>query len=304
MLLTIEKKEKKSSGRLDQRVGNGPWVVYGDFNTVRYPSEKKNCGRISKAMNDFSEFIMDLNLLDPQLECGKYTWRKGDRHDVAARLDRFLVSNEWDEGSKNIKQSVLPKVASDHTLIMSQCGNWEPAKSYFKFENWCLHTEGFLERVKEWDFSKSGQGNLALQKQSILGQLAELEETQDQRILNEEEIHSKAELLLEFENIAKYEEISWRQRSRVNWLKQGDNNTKFFHRTANAHKRYNSIDELNVNGEAVKSPEVIKKAIVDFYRELYTETETWRPLGNCRGGQIISEEDNIMLQKEFEDQEI
>ncbi|WMV18956.1 hypothetical protein MTR67_012341, partial [Solanum verrucosum] len=233
-------------------------------------------------MNDFSEFIMDLNLLDPQLAGGKYTWRKGNRHDVAARLDRFPVSNEWDEGFKNIKKSVLPKVTSDHTPIMLQCGNWEPAKSYFKFENWWLHTEGFLERVKEWWTSL----------------------TFNLRTLNVEEIHSKAELLLEFENIAKYEEISWRQRSRVNWLKQGDNNTKFFHRTANAHKRYNSIDELNVNGEAVKSPEVIKKAIVDFYRELNIETETWRPSGNCRGGHIISEEDNLMLQKEFEDQEI
>lgn len=119
-----------------------------------------------------------------------------------------------------------------------------------------------------------------------------------------EEIHSKTELLLEFENIAKYEEISWRQRSRVNWLKQGYNNTKFFHRTANAHKRYNSIDELKVNGEAVKSPEVINKAIVDFYGELYIETETWRPSGNCWGVHRISEEDNLTLQKEFEDQEI
>ncbi|WMV07496.1 hypothetical protein MTR67_000881 [Solanum verrucosum] len=100
-------------------------------------------------------------------------------------------------------------------------------------------------KLREW--SKSAQGNSALQKQNIVNQLAEFEEVQDQRTLGEEEIHSKAELKLEFENIAKYEEIAWRQRSRVNWLKQGDNNTKFFHRTANSHRRYNNIDELNVD---------------------------------------------------------
>lgn len=61
-------------------------------------SEKKNCSRISRAMTDFYEFIDDMGLLDPHLVGGKYTWRKGNRHDIAARLNRFLVSYEWDEG--------------------------------------------------------------------------------------------------------------------------------------------------------------------------------------------------------------
>ena len=95
-------------------------------------------------------------------------------------------------------------------------------RSYFKFENWWLQTEGFLDRIKEWwrsfdcegrpDFilafqlktlkielrecSKSAQGNLALQKENIVNQFAEFEEVQDQRALGEEEIHSKAKLLL------------------------------------------------------------------------------------------------------------
>jgi len=59
-----------------------------------------------------------------------------------------------------------------------------------------------------------------------------------------------------------------------------------------------------VDGEATKNPEVITKEIEKFYQRLYTETETWRPAGGCRADRRVSIEDNQMLQKEFEEQEI
>ncbi|WMV46576.1 hypothetical protein MTR67_039961 [Solanum verrucosum] len=90
MLQIVKKKENKVWWEVGTARGlfNGPWVVCGDFNTVRFPFEKKNCSRITKSMTDLSDFIEDMNLLDLQLAGESYTWRKGDKHDIAVRLDR------------------------------------------------------------------------------------------------------------------------------------------------------------------------------------------------------------------------
>lgn len=56
---------------------------------------------------------------------------------------------------------------------------------------------------------------------------------------------------MEFEEVAKREEIAWKQRSRVQWLKHGDQNTKFFHRTATSRKRFNSMEQLVVEGNNI-----------------------------------------------------
>lgn len=53
--------------------------------------------------------------------------------------------------------------------------------------------------------------------------------------------------------LAIMEEISWRQKSRAVWLREGDRNTKFFHRLANSHRRHNFIGKLEVQGEEVET---------------------------------------------------
>lgn len=85
----VEWKGKDTWGELGaaRDLCSGLWVLCGDFNTTRYPSEKKRCLRINKAMTDFSEFIEDMELSDLELKGNKYTWRKGDRQNIAVRLD-------------------------------------------------------------------------------------------------------------------------------------------------------------------------------------------------------------------------
>lgn len=62
----------------------------------------------------------------------------------------FLISPEWSDTFKSIKQIAVPKVMSDHRPVLLLNGDWEDNPSYFKFENMWLQEEWFLDKIKEW----------------------------------------------------------------------------------------------------------------------------------------------------------
>lgn len=74
------------------------------------------------------------------------------------RIDRFLVSSDWDELYSSAVQQLLPRPVSDHFPILLYCGGIKRGKGPFKFENMWLETEGFVERVRRWWNSYNFQG--------------------------------------------------------------------------------------------------------------------------------------------------
>lgn len=68
---------------------------------------------------------------------------------------------------------------------------------------------------------------------------------------------------------------------------------------ATARKRLNSIDSLLINGELSNDPIAIKDSIVDFYQDLYKESENWKPYLNLNEVQSISTEERNNLEESF-----
>ena len=56
-----------------QHLWEVPWCYIGDFNIVRFPSERLGGSHLTPAMEMFFEFIEELSLINLPLEGGSYT---------------------------------------------------------------------------------------------------------------------------------------------------------------------------------------------------------------------------------------
>ena len=96
------------------------------------------------------------------------------------------------------------------------------------------------------------------------------------------------------------EEISWRQKSRALFLKEGDNNTSFFDKLANSHSRANTMRGVEVDGIMYEAKSDIQDQVVGFYKSLYQEPEDWRPTVDGLDFASLDEADRLSLEREFD----
>ena len=71
----------------------------------------------------FSDLPLENNsLVDLPLEGTSFTWFRDSRLPSMSRIDRALVSLDWEEHFENVSQRVLPRVLSDHCPLLLEAG--------------------------------------------------------------------------------------------------------------------------------------------------------------------------------------
>ncbi|GKV33229.1 hypothetical protein SLEP1_g41758 [Rubroshorea leprosula] len=158
------------------------------------------------------------------------------------------------------------------------------------------------EFLREWN--KGVFGDIEAQFERAATKVASVDMKNEDFMLEEDEVHERQEGFQEIWDILRKRETLWRQKSRSNWVKLGDANTRFFHKIANGRKACNGIVGLSCDGQWVEEPEMVKKAAVDYFQKLFCG-ESWnRPKPAGITFKQIIEEMRVWLERPFSVEEI
>lgn len=143
-----------------------------------------------------------------------------------------------------------------------------------------------------------------MEKAECLKQFKELEK-QDQASPPSKEMKlRREELQKNYMGWLKLEEASWRQKARMDWLRFGDINSKFFHQMATTRKRKNSIASLRVGNTLVNGQQQIALVISQFYTDLFMDPVPNRPRLEGLIFNSISEEKAMQLERPVTEKEV
>lgn len=267
-----------------------PLMVFGDFNEVMKPEERKGGNRLYAGMEDFQAWQQEMGLVELPLLGRKYTWY---RNSSASRIDRVFIDVEWLEIVSDLKLWGLERSLSDHCplLVGSEYVDWGP-KPFRVLDVWfsnptfkklvenewkVLGNIPVYEKlkklkapIKKWNNEKFGyiDGKIS----EIEAEVKKLDLVCDVRNLNEVELARKQALVAQLWIWLKKKESYWYQLSRVKAVTLKDKNTKYFHLTASFRKSRKYIKEITCDGKTFVNPRAIKKEIVRYYKNLYSNT--------------------------------
>ena len=100
-----------------------------------------------------------MELKDLPLQGGSFTWRGGLNNQRMARLDRFLVTDDWNAHLGGASQRLMSRPTSDHFPVLLEAGGLlVKGPLPFRFENMWLKADGFKILINDWWLSFEARG--------------------------------------------------------------------------------------------------------------------------------------------------
>ncbi|KAK3218118.1 hypothetical protein Dsin_012088 [Dipteronia sinensis] len=281
-------------------MSNLQWLCIGDFNEIAIRNEKLGGQeRPRRLMEEFREALDFCGLEDLGFSGLAYTWcNKSDRESmIQEHLDREVSCYNWKKlfpGSyvnhleflrSNIMPIVVEVLDSDGITVKRKCRGGR-----FHFENCWADREDCRDLIRcFWLPSRSGGAvdNVVSTIQKCTLQLLNWNtrkcvDMKKALVETQKELRHAMNLIQpDFMTIysnggskigqfIEDEEKYWHQRSRVNWLKEGDRNTKFFHWKTSSRRARTLIRGLYDNmGVWCVGKEAMEHVVVGYFSNLF-----------------------------------
>lgn len=264
--------------------------MYGcDFNEILNNSEKEEGNlRLIRQILKFREAVANCGLKDLGFYGNQFTWIISRCGGLKKMLDHVFGNARWLNLFPRYFVQHLKPSKSDHIPIMMELGglghNRTAKPLSFRFEEWWVQHDECKDVVKEaWYSQVSGFPMfqvtekikatrvtlLKWQCASFKMRKVEIEQIRSRlsfimaQPLWDHLLAERSNLMLRLDELLADEERFWRQRSRIQWLKEGDRNTRFFHMRASTWKTKNKINGLlDKDGVWHESDQQIERTVI------------------------------------------
>ncbi|KAG5545231.1 hypothetical protein RHGRI_017638 [Rhododendron griersonianum] len=178
------------------------------------------------------------------------------------RIDMAFANMDWREKFDTAMVFVEVAVGSDHNLLLLNTNfSLNKVRRPFRFESlWTTEEECHRIITKAWD--------------QEFDQLAGIQKENENGFNADNYVKEKV-MITKLEDLWQKEAMFWHQRSRVNWLKMGDKNTRFFHLSTIHRRQRNQVAKLkDENGIWQVDKECIAGVIIGHFEKLYSPPHT------------------------------
>ncbi|XP_074283597.1 uncharacterized protein LOC141608138 [Silene latifolia] len=276
----------------------GPWMVYGDFNAIMAPHERIGGATVTNAdVQPLIQTVQECELYELK-GCGSYyTWNNKHEVDekVYSKIDRVFHNEEWLATFPSSYANFLPEGLYDHCpCIINFEETVTRSKAPFKYYNMWSMAEGFENVItRGWEMEVQGTPMFKVMSK-LKGMKKELRKLNAEQFSDIENLTKITELSLnhfqtklrddpfnedlclaeracsqelEFLNKARLEFL--RQKSKEAWLKEGDDNTSYFHASIKKRRARNKVYQVkDMRGKLCNHCDDIKNAFEEYYISL------------------------------------
>nr|CAD1839537.1 unnamed protein product [Ananas comosus var. bracteatus] len=213
------------------------------------------------------------------------------RNPTLERLDRALISQDWILSFPRSTLKALLRPRSDHSPLVLTAFTFVPTPRLFQFESFwlcysslsgvvsnawnsvhyasdpakrfTLKIDSVRNALQHWSLGLSS--GIKKQASLCLQWITWLDLAEETRMLSSLECNLRLKLKVRYEELCVLDELKWKQRSRVQWLREGDANTRFFHIGASCRRSRNNIHQLSDDTNTLSSPNTIADNLISFF---------------------------------------
>lgn len=157
--------------------------------------------------------------------------------------------------------------------------------------------------LKEWNSRKFGAMEQNIK--DLRKEVKRLDERDDEEGITEVEAMARSEALAKLFHQLHNRKSLLAQKAKLSWLREGDVNSKMFHKAINNRRMRNGLLGLEVEGEWVEDPVRVKGAVRDHFQKLFQKRvgeKAW--LGESFEFPQLDDIDENFLTRPFEEEEV